>query len=126
MMGPPSDRRGDLSRSGAWPAPRGSVTFEVPRKGDAHDQPGHPAAVSREGARGVAAVPHPLEPLDAAEMRQVAAILRADGRLRERVKVIGVTLHEPTREDLRAVAAGRALDREAFVVLLDGGHGETE
>ena len=73
-----------------------------------------------------AAARHPLEPLDAAEMRQVAAVLRAGGRLREGVKVIGVTLHEPTREDLRALAAGRALDREAFAVLLDSASGETE
>jgi primary-amine oxidase len=69
---------------------------------------------------------HPLEPLDAAEMREVARILRADHRLREGVKVIGVTLHEPTREHLRALAAGRALDREAFAVLLDSGSGATE
>jgi primary-amine oxidase len=73
-----------------------------------------------------AAARHPLEPLDAAEMRQVAAVLRAEGRLREGVKVIGVTLREPTREDLRAVAGGRALDREAFAVLLDSRSGETE
>ena len=73
-----------------------------------------------------AAARHPLEPLDAAEMRQVAAVLRAGGRLREGVKVIGVTLHEPTREDLRALAAGRTLDREAFAVLLDSASGETE
>ncbi len=55
---------------------------------------------------------HPLEPLDAAEMRQTATILRADGKLGEGVKVIAFTLHEPTREDLRAFAAGRALERE--------------
>ena len=69
---------------------------------------------------------HPLEPLDTDEMRRIADVLRAEGRLREGVKVIGVTLHEPTREDLRAFAAGRALDREAFAILLDGRSGETE
>jgi len=54
---------------------------------------------------------HPLEPLDPGEMREVARILRGAGRLREGVKVIGVTLHEPTREALRDFAAGRALEQ---------------
>jgi hypothetical protein len=43
-------------------------------------------------------------PLDAAEMRQAAAILRAGGRLREGVKAIGFILCEPTRDGLRALS----------------------
>jgi len=74
----------------------------------------------------VSAARHPLEPLDADEMRRAASILRAGGRLGEGVKVIGFILHEPTREDLRAYAGGRALDREVFAILLDGRSGETE
>jgi primary-amine oxidase len=74
----------------------------------------------------MSAARHPLEPLDAAEIARVAAILRDTGRLRERVKAIGFSLHEPTREDLRAFAAGGALDRQAFAILLDGDTGETE
>jgi primary-amine oxidase len=69
---------------------------------------------------------HPLEPLDAVEIRRAAAILRAEGRLGERVKVIALTLREPTREELRAFAGGRALPREAFAILLDGERRETE
>ena len=69
---------------------------------------------------------HPLEPLDADEIRAASAILRAAGHLRDRVRVIGLTLHEPTRDDLRRLAAGQALDRAVFAVLLDTSSGETE
>ena len=74
----------------------------------------------------MSAARHPLEPLDVDEMRRTAAILRADGKLGEGVKVIAFTLHEPTREDLRAFAAGRALARQVLAILLDGRSGETE
>ena len=53
---------------------------------------------------------HPLEPLDADEIRAASAILRAAGHLRDRVRVIGLTL----------------LDRAVFAVLLDTSSGETE
>ena len=69
---------------------------------------------------------HPLEPLDADEMRWTANILRDHGRLGEDVKVIAFTLREPTREDLRAFEAGQLLDRQVLAILLDGGSGETE
>src|SRR5262245_24285683 len=69
---------------------------------------------------------HPLEPLDAHEMRGTAGILRDHGKLGPGVKVIAFTLHEPTREDLRAFAAGRTLEREVLAILLDGQSGETE
>jgi len=82
--------------------------------------------MSGEATGVVSRAAHPLEPLDAAEMREVAGILRRAGSLRKGVKVIGVTLHEPTREDLRALATGAALDRRAFVILLDPDTGETE
>jgi Cu2+-containing amine oxidase len=52
---------------------------------------------------------HPLEPLDADEIRAASAILRAAGHLRDRVRVIGLTLREPARDDLRRLAAGQAL-----------------
>jgi primary-amine oxidase len=74
----------------------------------------------------VSAVRHPLEPLAAAEMRRTAAILRTEGKLGDGVKVIAFTLHEPTREDLRAFAGGRPLDREVLAILLDGPTGQTE
>ena len=69
---------------------------------------------------------HPLEPLDADEIRAASAILRAAGHLREGVRVIGLTLHEPTRDDLRRFAPGQALDRAVFAILLDTASGETE
>src|SRR5262245_59594031 len=69
---------------------------------------------------------HPLEPLDADEIRTASAILRAAGHLHEGVRVIALTLHEPTRDDLRRLAAGQALDRAVFAILLDTSSGETE
>ena len=69
---------------------------------------------------------HPLEPLDADEIRAASAILREAGHLRDRVRVIGLTLHEPTRDDLRRFAVGQALDRAVFAILLDTASGETE
>jgi primary-amine oxidase len=77
-------------------------------------------------AERVSVTRHPLDPLDAAEMRQTASVLRQAGRLGEDVKVIAFTLREPTREELRAFSAGQALDREVFAILLDGRSGETE
>jgi primary-amine oxidase len=74
----------------------------------------------------MSAARHPLDSLDAAEMRQTAAILRGAGKVGEGVKVIAFTLHEPTREALRAFAAGQALEREVLAILLDGRSGETE
>src|SRR5215831_10882336 len=69
---------------------------------------------------------HPLEPLDADEMRRTASILRDHGRLGEGVKVIAFTLREPTREELRAFVNGQLLDRQVLAILLEGGSGETE
>jgi primary-amine oxidase len=69
---------------------------------------------------------HPLDPLDADEIRRVSAILTAEGRLRPGIKVIALTLHEPSREDLRRFEAGQALDRQVFCILLDTATGETE
>src|SRR5215468_6392224 len=66
---------------------------------------GRVMAESTIGAGGNGAR-HPLEPLDAAEIRETAAVLRAGQRLGPGVKVIGVTLHEPTRQALRDFAAG--------------------
>jgi primary-amine oxidase len=74
----------------------------------------------------VSAPRHPLEPLDGAEMRETAAVLRAAGRLGEHVKVIAFTLREPTREELRTFAAGQVLGREVLAILLDARSGETE
>ena len=69
---------------------------------------------------------HPLEPLDADEFRRTAAILRGAGHLGDGVKVIGFSLREPTRDELRGHAEGRSLDRQAFALLLDARTGETE
>src|SRR5262245_47257127 len=77
-------------------------------------------------ARRMSTTRHPLEPLDAEEIRRTAGILRDHGRLGAGIKVIAFTLREPTREELRTFAAGRSLAREVHAVLLDGGNGETE
>src|SRR5262245_36850856 len=77
-------------------------------------------------ARGMNTTRHPLEPLDADEMRRTAGILRDHGKLGAGIKVIAFTLREPTREELRTWASGRALPREVLAILLEGGTGDTE
>src|SRR5262249_22745203 len=90
--------------------------------GSRHDEE-HEQAVE---ARRMNTTRHPLEPLDADEMRRTAGSLRDHGRLGAGMTVIAFTLREPTREELRTFATGRSLAREVHAVLLDGGNGETE
>src|SRR5262249_5790905 len=92
------------------------------RLGSRHDEEHEPVVETRR----MNTTRHPLEPLDADEMRRTAGILRDHGRLGAGIKVIAFTLREPTREQLRTFAAGRSLAREVHAVLLDGGNGETE
>jgi primary-amine oxidase len=62
---------------------------------------------------------HPLEPLSAEEMTQVAELLRRDGVLREGVIVIEMTLDEPDKETVSAYTPGTPVQRRADVVLRD-------
>jgi primary-amine oxidase len=59
---------------------------------------------------------HPLDPLDADEIRRAAAILRRDQGMNERWRFASIELREPGKEAVRRWEAGDAGDREARVV----------
>jgi primary-amine oxidase len=64
-------------------------------------------------------VRHPLEPLTVAEMQQAVTILRASGKIGERVRFASITLNEPTKEAILNFQPGDPIGREAFIILLD-------
>ncbi len=69
------------------------------------------------------AASHPLEPLVAAEILAAVAILKAERNLSERVRFITVTLQEPPKSVVLSFQPGDAVEREAFIVLLDNQDG---
>ncbi|MBF2074090.1 MAG: primary-amine oxidase [Synechococcales cyanobacterium C42_A2020_086] len=68
---------------------------------------------------------HPLEPLTAEEILAALAILRASQPLGDRVRFISITLHEPPKSLVLDFEPGTAFEREAFVIVLDNGTGNT-
>ena len=70
-------------------------------------------------------VQHPLDPLTADEIEGAVAVLRAEQDLGERVRFEVVTLQEPPKHVVSGFRRGDAIQREAFVVLLDGRTGKT-
>ena len=70
-------------------------------------------------------VQHPLDPLTADEIEGAIAVLRAEQDLGERVRFEVVTLQEPPKHVVSGFRRGDAIQREAFVVLLDGRTGKT-
>ena len=86
--------------------------------------------------------PHPLDPLTAAEFRQVVAVLRRDRGVGDRWRFASVELAEPSKGALRAMLAGAGVGadradaadaaaangpcprREALAVCWDTGDGQ--
>ena len=68
---------------------------------------------------------HPLDPLSASEIESAIAVLRAQRTLGERVKFESVVLNEPPKESVLSPNGSGAIDRQAFIILLDGDTGET-
>jgi primary-amine oxidase len=69
-------------------------------------------------------VPHPLEPLSAAEIAAAVAIVRAERKVGGAFRFPCVTLHEPPKPLVLAFQPGDRFEREAFLILLDNATGD--
>ncbi|WP_028745848.1 primary-amine oxidase [Rhizobium mesoamericanum] len=68
---------------------------------------------------------YPLDPLSLAEIAEAVAILKDERQLPETIRFPIIRLEEPTKTDMKAYRAGRALSRLAFILSLDIASGET-
>ena len=68
---------------------------------------------------------HPLDPLSAAEIARAWEIVRTEHARGPRVRVIFVMLHEPAKKVVLQHRPGDAVERAAFVVLVDSAAGKT-
>ena len=64
---------------------------------------------------------HPLEPLQAAELRQAVQLLRESGQLPESAHFSNAALVEPTKQAVRDFRAGDRVERELRITGFDGG-----
>lgn len=71
------------------------------------------------------AVRHPLDPLTGDELRRAACVALASRGRRSDLRVVDVSLYEPDKARVRGWVAGTAVDRHAWVVLLDRRLGST-
>jgi primary-amine oxidase len=69
--------------------------------------------------------PHPLDPLAADEIDSAWEILSTQRVLSQRTRVVSVALHEPPKEAVLGHRPGDAVERAAFVVLMDSAAGAT-
>ena len=68
---------------------------------------------------------HPLEPLTAAEVALAVAIVQRDAKVGATFRFPCVTLHEPPKAAVLNFQPGDAIDRQAFLILLDNATGMT-
>ena len=68
---------------------------------------------------------HPLEPLTIAEVEAAVAIVRRDRPVGNQFRFPCVTLHEPPKAEVLSFQKGDAIDRQAFLILLDNATGHT-
>ena len=73
----------------------------------------------------MASTVHPLDPLSAAEVERAWEIVRTERALGPCVRAIFIMLHEPDKKVVLAHRPGDAVERAAFVVLIDSGPGKT-
>src|SRR6266545_1739724 len=64
-------------------------------------------------------MPHPLEPLSAAEVSRAISVLAAAGKLTPTTRVVSVMLKEPPKAAVHAGTGWEKLPREAATVLFD-------
>jgi primary-amine oxidase len=72
-----------------------------------------------------AATVHPLDPLSADEVERAWEILSAERSPSSKSRVIFIALHEPDKKVVLGHRPGDAVERAAFVVLVDGATGRT-
>lgn len=70
-------------------------------------------------------LPHPLEPLSIDEVRTAVALVRSQRGVGDRWRFPSVTLQEPHKDTVLAYQPGDAVDRQAFLVLLNNDTGQT-
>ena len=67
---------------------------------------------------------HPLEPLSEIEVGAAVAIVVADPRSTDACRFVSVMLNEPAKQTVLSYTSGDAVEREAFVILLDNASGQ--
>jgi primary-amine oxidase len=78
------------------------------------------AATAQDGA-SESDTTHPMDALDADEIRRAVQILRSAGRADASTKFATLTLHEPDKDTVRAWQPGQPFARRAFVVAVQQG-----
>jgi primary-amine oxidase len=68
------------------------------------------------------AVSHPVDGLIGPEYWTVYDVLRDNGKLGEKAKIVSVLLREPDKDYVLAWTPGQPILRKADVILLDDGH----
>jgi primary-amine oxidase len=74
---------------------------------------------------GTATVDHPLEPLSPSEVAAAVALVKQAKSLSKGVRFMTVTLQEPPKSVVFNFKPGDAIDRQAYLVLLDNTTGQT-
>ena len=110
--------RAGATRARSGPAASATITLRSVRGGE-----------RRRGMLSIAkpVIPsaHPLDPLSAAEVERAAEIVRTERGLGSRTRFIFTMLHEPEKKVVLAHRPGDAVERAAFVVLVDCAAGKT-
>src|SRR5256885_14305989 len=64
---------------------------------------------------------HPLEPLNAPEIRLAVSILKDAGNVTPTTRFVSVSLKEPRKQSVMGTPPGASIARTAFAVLFDNG-----
>jgi primary-amine oxidase len=64
---------------------------------------------------------HPLEPLNAQEVRQAVSLLRTAGKVTPTTRFVSVSLQEPPKDSVHGFPSASSIPREAHAVLFDNG-----
>ena len=64
--------------------------------------------------KNAGAIRHPLDPLSAAELQNVVAILRREGHLAADVRIVSINLTEPAKPAVEKYKSGDPYERKAL------------